>query len=190
MIDIDVRCKGAALVIRTMNETPKNIQKAISMSVNKIALSARTQMAREAAREYFIGVGKARKTISITKKAAINSLKAQITSVGNPNSLAHFKISPKKVQHKGRKNKKIRVQVKRSGGGATLDRAFVMAIGKGDSVGVFERKKETRYPIRKLFGPSVPSMLKNEEIQRELEKSTAKKLNRELNRQLARIVGK
>ncbi len=65
-----------------------------------------------------------------------------------------------------------------------------MAIGKGDSVGVFERKKETRYPIRKLFGPSVPSMLKNEEIQRELEKSTAEKLNRELNRQLARIVGK
>lgn len=55
MIDIDVRCKGAALVIRTMNETPKNIQKAISMSVNKIALSARTQMAREAAREYLSG---------------------------------------------------------------------------------------------------------------------------------------
>ncbi len=129
------------------------------MSVNKIALSARTQMAREAAREYFIGVGKARKTISITKKAAINSLKAQITSVEIPILWRILKYRPRKYSIKAVK-KKIRVQVKRSGGGATLDRAFVMAIGKGDSVGVFERKKETRYPIRKLFGPSVPSMLK------------------------------
>ena len=106
MIDIDVRCKGAALVIRTMNETPKNIQKAISMSVNKIALSARTQMAREAAREYFIGVGKARKTISITKKAAINSLKAQITSVEIPILWRILKYRPRKYSIKAVKKKR------------------------------------------------------------------------------------
>ena len=52
-----------------------------------------------------------------------------------------------------------------------------------------ERKKQD-IPSENYSGPSVPSMLKNEEIQRELEKSTAEKLNRELNRQLARIVGK
>ncbi len=30
MIDIDVRCKGAALVIRTMNETPKTFKRRLA----------------------------------------------------------------------------------------------------------------------------------------------------------------
>lgn len=188
MIDIDVRCEGAALIIQTLTDTPKKAKRAISMSVNKIARSARTQMAREANKRYFVTVGKARDTISVSK-AAGDDLKAELISRGRPISLARFKVSPKKVQHKGRKNKKIRASVKRNGGGATLDRAFIMAIGK-KGVGVFERDGVARKPIHKLFGPSVPSMLKNEEIQQEIEKTTTEKLNKELNRQLARIVDK
>ncbi|MCI6937320.1 MAG: phage tail protein [Clostridiales bacterium] len=187
MIDIDVRCEGASLLIQTLTDAPEKAKRVISMSVNKIARSARTQMAREASERYFVTVGNARKTISI-KKAGGDGLKAELISKGFPISLAHFKVSPKKVQHKGRRNKKVRVQVKRNGGGATLDRAFIMAIGSG--VGVFERNGDTKYHVHKLFGPSVPSMLKNEEIQQELEKTTAEKLNKELNRQLARIMGK
>ncbi|WP_432642515.1 phage tail protein [Acidaminococcus sp.] len=188
MIDIDVRCEGAALLIQALTDAPEKAKRAVSMSVNKVARSTRTQMAREASKRYFVTVGNARKTIQVAKLASIDNLKAEITSRGYPISLAHFKVSPKKVQHKGRKNKKIRARVKRNGGGATLDRAFIMAIGSG--VGVFERDGKARKPIHKLFGPSVPSMLKNEEIQQELEKTTTEKLNKELNRQLARIVGK
>lgn len=187
MIDIDVRCEGAALLIQALTDAPEKAKRAVSMSVNKIARSARTQMAREANKRYFVTVGNARKTISV-RKAGGDGLKAELVSRGFPISLAHFKVSPKKVQHKGRKNRKIRARVKRNGGGATLDRAFIMAIGSG--IGVFERDGKARKPIHKLFGPSVPSMLKNEEIQQELEKTTAEKLNKELNRQLARIMGK
>ncbi|WP_302360338.1 phage tail protein [uncultured Megasphaera sp.] len=186
MINIDVRCEGATLAIQMMTNAPKRAKKIISMSVNKIARSARTQMAREDAQKYFITVGNARKTIKITKAAGGDDLQAKITSQGYPISLAHFKVSPKKVQHKGRKNKKIRVRVQRSGGGGTLDRAFIMAIGSG--IGVFERDGKPRKPVSKLFGPSVPSMLKNEEIKQVLEESVSDKLNKELNRQLARIV--
>lgn len=188
MIDIDVRCEGASLLIQTLTDTPEKAKWAIRMSVNKIARSARTQMAREVNKRYFVKVGEARDTIYI-RKAGGDGLKAELVSREHPSSLAHFRVSPKMVQHKGRRNKKVHVQVKRNGGGATLDRAFIMAIGKkdGSSVGVFERNGDTKYPVHKLFGPSVPSMLKNEEIQQELEKTTAEKLNKELNRQLARI---
>jgi len=187
MIDIDVRCEGAALLIQTLTDAPEKAKRVVSMSVNKIARSARTQMAREANKRYFVKVGEARDTIYV-KTAHGDNLKAELTSRGYPISLAHFKVSPKKVQHKGRKNKKIRARVKRNGGGATLDQAFITAIGSG--VGVFERDGRARKPIHKLFGPSVPSMLKNEEIQQEMEKTTTEKLNKELNRQLARIMGK
>lgn len=187
MIDIDVRCEGASLLIQTLTDAPEKAKRAIRMSVNKVAPSARTQMARETSKRYFVTVGNARKTISV-KKAGGDGLKAELTSRGFPISLAHFKISPKKVQHKGRKNRKIRARVKRNGSGAILDRAFIMAIGSG--VGVFERNGTVRLPVHKLFGPSVPSMLHNEAIQQELEKATAEKLNKELNRQLARIMGK
>ena len=191
MIDIDVRCEGAALLIQALTDAPEKAKRAVSMSVNKIARSARTQMAREANKRYFVTVGNARKTISM-RKADGDGLKAELISSGHPSSLAHFRISPKVVQHKGRRNKKVRAQVKRNSGGATLDRAFIMAIGRkdGSSFGVFERNGDTKYHVHKLFGPSVPSMLKNEEIQQELEKTTAEKLNKELNRQLARIMGK
>lgn len=90
------------------------------------------------------------------------------------------------MQHKGSKNRKLRVRVKRGSAGKRLDRAFTMAIGSG--VGVFERTGRARFPVRKLFGPAVPSMLKDENIQDTIKKTASEKLNAELDRQIRRIL--
>lgn len=186
MINVEVKCTGDDLVEKVLATMPKKVKKAASMSVNKTARSTRTLMARSASKTYFVTVGNARETINVTKKAGGDDLTAEVVSRGRPISFAKFKVNPLKVQHKGSKNRKLRVHVKRGSAEKRLDRAFTMAIGSG--VGVFERTGRARFPVRKLFGPAVPSMLKDENIQDTIKKTASEKLNAELDRQIRRIL--
>lgn len=71
MIDIDVRCEGASLLIQTLTDAPEKAKRAISMSVNKIARSARTQMAREASQRYLSLLAMQGKRFPSRKQAAM-----------------------------------------------------------------------------------------------------------------------
>lgn len=176
---------GKEEVIEKLNKTPNKVRDATRMALNRTITRLRTQMAREAATKYFVKVGDARKTIT-TRKASNGNLTAEAISRGRPISLIKFKVTPRSVQHRGRHNKKVKVRVKRNGTGSTLDRAFVIASGGGGFLA--ERTGKSRYPIKKLFGPSVPQMLKNEDTQKALKETSSQNLNKELNRQIARLL--
>lgn len=182
---MNIKLTNAELVEKALAETPKKVERAARMSINKVAGQVRTQMSREAAKEYFVSISSVRRTVTVKK--AGRDLLAVLESKGLPISLAKFKVKPLRVQHKGKKNKKLRVRVKRSSAGATLDRAFVSTIGSG--FGVFERSGKSRFPIKKLFGPAIPQMVGSDSVVEVIKETASTKLNGELVRQIKRLTG-
>lgn len=181
---IEVTIEGEPTAVESLRSAPKKVRRAARMALNRVASQTKTQMAREAAKEYIIKVGDVKKTITLTKSD--DSLLATLKSKGRLISLSKFKVTPLKVQHRGRRNRKIKVQVKRNSTKAVLDRAFVAQLGS--SLSVAERIGKARYPLKKAFGPSVPQMINNEGVMRTIQADSQKKLDAEVNRQIARLL--
>ncbi len=159
---------------------------AMRRAINEAARKARTEMDRNTREKYFMK----RKFIfgSLhTDLARGGNLRARISSKGKAIPLAEFRTNPAKPNPKRRKP--IRIQVKRGGGAKALNKdpkAFV-AILKGEKV-IAERTSGRRGPLKGLFGPSVPSVMKNDEILSGVEEAARKKLAERLEHHISHLL--
>lgn len=153
---------------------PGAAEKAVSKAINRAITAANQEATRQIQGQYVI---KNKKVITQTKKitcrATKSNLKAVIEAKGKPLPLGAFLTNPKKVP-KRRPKSKLFAQVKQGGGGQ-IKGAFITTVQTGHigirHAGVFVRKKgNASLPIKQLYGPSVPQMLGNEEIQEFLSK--------------------
>lgn len=184
MIEYDFTFTGDEELMAKIEQAPQKARNAVRMSINRIATQMRTELAREAAQDYFVKIGDVKKSIKLTK--ASDNLMAVLESSGRPIPLIKFRVTPAKVQYRGRRGRKIKVRVRRDSSGARLNRAFVAFMGT--TTNVFERKGKPRFPVKKLYGPSIPQMLRSEDVMTRITRKAQDSLNTEITHQLNRLL--
>ena len=158
------------------------IPKAASRAINRALENARSNFVKDVRESYHLKARDVRDTIKITR-ARHNDLVGEVKSTGSPLPLSSFKVRPSTVN--GRRRIPLRVSV-RKGQVSELDRAFNARVGGG--VKVFERVGKSRLPIKKLYGPSVPQALGNDQIVNEVAKKARETLNDRLDHEINRIL--
>lgn len=158
------------------------IPKVVSRAINRAIENARANVVREVRDHYNIKAKDIRTTLKISRSNSKN-LAAVISSRGAPLPTMAFKVRPGTVN--GRRRTPLTVSVKK-GQSENLDRAFIATLG--GSKGVYERIGGPRLPIRQLYGPSVPQMIGNEEIIKQIADQARKTLDDRLDHEINRVL--
>lgn len=153
----------------------KNLRRATTSTVNKLATRASTAVKRAINNKYvikqkdlFARGGSNRNGLKI-RKARAGSEVAFILGSGAPLPIARFRMSPKNPEaFKGRKRGKGVTYTVQRGKKVKVRGAFVARMSNGH-IGAFIRKGNDRTPIRELFGPSIPQMLGETDSLKEIE---------------------
>lgn len=194
MIYQEIKVTGVEEIEKKLGNLKSKAPTVVCRAINRAAQKARTETKREVANKYFISQGDVLKTIRLTKASTAN-LSAQLTSKGGPIALSKFKVSPKrgaKRTKRGYSPSVYKAGVEKSGGMKPLSgspKAFIAGFSSGHS-GVMTRISARRLPLKQLYGPAVPSMIKNDEvierIQKEATETLEKRIDAEINNILQR----
>ena len=164
MIVSEIKVSGIEDVEKRLGNMKKNAPTVVSRAINRAIQNVKKNMGKETSERYFITSGEVKKTVNVTK-ATKSRLQAAAISQGAGIALSKFKVNPKTpVRYRGasRSPKVYRAGVKKAGGVKPLDgnpKSFV-AVMKSGHVGVFSRTSAKSLPIKQLYGPSVPQMVK------------------------------
>ena len=164
----------------------KDGNKALARALNRAVDAGVTQAARSVSSEYYVQNQKVKKTIK-TKKANANSLTAGFISAGNAIPLINFKTNPKRVPAK---KPKILLQagVLRSGGLGSIKNAFVNKTKSG-KIHVLQRTTNSSYPIKVLYGLSIPQMVGSKKIGEKIEDRAVEILDSRVQHEIDRLLG-
>lgn len=196
MIDVQVDVDQAQLAALEgkLGNLKSKAPTVLYRALNRAAAAAKTEAKRDIAQEYYISQKNAGETMSISK-ASTAKLSAELRSKGGPIALTKFKYSPKRaVRHtkKGYSPSVYSAGVEQSGGLKPLSgdpKAFIASFKSGHT-GLMEREGSSRLPIKQLYGPAVPSMMKNErvigKVQEKAMETLEKRLDAEVNNILQR----
>jgi hypothetical protein len=170
-------------VERSLSHIPGAIPKAISRALNRAAETARTEASRKVRDEYIVKNSDILNTMRITK-AAPGNLVARVTSSSSSIPLIRFKVTPNAPQPL--RKAPIIARVKKNGGGP-VTHAFVAKMGSGYT-GVFQRAGKKRFPIKQLYGPSIPTMLGTPLVSAWVEQKAIEALDKRLDHEIDRIL--
>lgn len=159
------------------NKAPRVIANALNRTMMNLA----TNINKDLRAKYHIKSTDIRETL-IKKRANANDLTASVKSKGGVIGLDHFKVMPKKVVPK--RKIPIKTAVKKSGV-KQLPGAFV---AETNGLKVFIRDTQKRFPIRRLYGPSIPQMLKNEGISNELNEKALEMFSQRIEHEISRLM--
>lgn len=167
----------------------KKAPNVLKNAINRTVTNVKKNMAIEASKLYYVKSGDVKRTIRITK-AMRARLEGVVSSRAAAIPLYKFRVSPKHtVNYKnGRPTPKFyKAAVKRENGLKPLNhspKAFI-AVMKSGHIGVFERKSGKSFPIKQLFGPSVPQMIENDlamaRIENRANETLQKRIEAEIN---------
>lgn len=197
MINVDIRVNEAQLndIEKKLGNLKNKAPTVLCNAINRAVGKAKTEAKDAAKEEYFITKGNIEKTLRVTR-ASRSKLSAELTSRGGPIALTKFKVSPQRAVKRTKRGKPspstYKAGVKRDSGLKPLSgnpKAFYATMGSGHN-GIMERVSSRRLPLKQLYGPAVPSMIKNEEvierIQKEATETLEKRIDAEINNILQR----
>lgn len=172
----------------------QRVRRAIRNASNRTGTKARGKLAKEAAKEYVIGSGKAKTQIEF-QRASGSDLLARLVSKGRATPLIDTKVSPKRVARRSKRGgyspKAYKVQIKKESGWKTLQESpkpFIQAMGSGH-IGVFRRMpgeyaSTGKSKIKQLYTLSVPQMFENDEVLEETRNMTMEYFYKRLDHEL------
>ena len=194
MIISEIRVSGIEDIELRLGNMKKNAPLVLSRAINRAVSNVKKNMGKETSSLYYISSGNVKKTVNITK-ATKSKLKAAAISQGSGIALSKFKVNPgTPVKYRGtsRSPKVYRAGVKKSGGVKPLDgnpKSFI-AVMKSGHVGVFSRLGGEGLPIKQLYGPSVPQMVKNENIMEKINREANETLQKRIDAEISNILQK
>lgn len=156
MITVDASALNKA--VELLGSIPGAADKAQKTAIKKTITGTRRYAAQKVKEDYFIQS----KYVTRTLSARFEGNTGILRSKGGVNDLRFFKTRPRGIT-KRRPRNGIFAQVRRDSGGGYIKHAFIAGMNSGH-VGVFERVGKSRLPIKKLTGPSTPSMLSNPKV--------------------------
>lgn len=169
-------------VQRKLGNFPRKAPNAISNAINRAVTNVNSNIKKEVRKEYNIKAKDIQSTLKKTS-ASRSSLRGEVRSSGELIPLEKFKVSPRSVNP--RRKSPIRVAVKK-GSLKKLMGAFVADV---NGIKVVERKGNPRLPIKRIFGPSVPQMIKNNNIRTIIEQEGQRVFFIRLDHEINRILG-
>lgn len=159
------------------HKAPNVIANALNRTMSNLAANIN----REVRAKYNIKTSDIKGSLE-KKRANKNNLSASIKSKSGVIGLDHFKVSPLKVQPK--RKKPIKTAVKK-GATKSLPGGFVQDV---NGLKVFVRNTKKRLPIRRLYGPSIPQMIENENIRDELDLKASAMFKQRLDHEISRLI--
>lgn len=194
MIITEIKVSGMEDVERRLGNLKSKAPLVLSRAINRAISNVKKNSAKETSSRYYITSGEVKKTLRLVK-ASKSSLKAAVISSGSGIALSKFKVNPgTPVRYRGasRSPKVYRAGVKKSGGVKPLagdPKAFI-AVMKSGHKGVFERTSDASLPIKQLYGPSVPQIMKNQDILDVINKDAAETLQKRLDVEINNVLRK
>lgn len=162
MSSINVKIDGVKEAKRVLADFPKQAPGIVSGAINRAITNMGSNINKEVRSNYEIKAGDVRATLK-KKNSTRASLSGSIQSTGGPIPLDRFKISPKTVQPKRKKQLKITIKKGRT---KQITGAFVANI---NGIKIFKRETKKRLKIKRLYGVSVPQMIGREETVKSIE---------------------
>lgn len=175
------------------------VEKVTMRAINRALGSGKTALSKGIRETYTVNAATVNETISI-RKASASNLEGIIVSSGKPLSARHFSHSPEGKDTTGAERKRIRVTVKKGGGGK-FKTGFIWDGGWGTdkhaiyirsggkiraSKGYHAGKRYKVDKVKKVSGPSVPQMAGNdgvrERVQERVQEVFVNRLDHEVNR--------
>lgn len=166
--------KGISSIKIDMQNIAKQIPGATASALNRTLSYTATRTVKEVTNEYAIKSTTVKNSMKRVR-ARKNYLYAYISSTGPTISLGKFKHTPTKYNKRA---KSVKVKVKKSGGYKeikTSPKAFVQTIYGGEP-DIYKRKGNRRFPVIKLKSLSIPQMISNEKIMKNIQEASAQKL--------------
>lgn len=157
MIEYQVDEQMLEEVQAKLGEMSRKAPTVISRALNKVAVTARVDLANKAQATYTVKSGGFKKDMTI-RKASAGRLEAVIHSQGRPLDIDKFHVTaPQKAGAKA--------NIIKGNGLKQLIKGNIKAFkGKGDLHGkIYQRVGKERKPIKKLKSNSIPKMIGNEE---------------------------
>lgn len=161
---------------------PGGTFKAAYNALRRAGDTAKTRAGQFAAAEYTISKGSFMR--NVTEKTVISGGAAgvaemKISFAGNVLPLLTFNT---KFGRDGR----VQTQVKRNGGAASLEHAFVARVY--GPAAVFERLGSSRLPVEQKFGPSTAHMMQNDQVVAQMEKTVQETFDSRMDHEILRVL--
>lgn len=170
-------------VQRRLGDMEKKAPQVISSALNRAITNVASNISKETRLRYNVKSKDVKSTLEKTRASKAN-MEAIVRSTGTLLPLDRFRVSPRKVTPK--RKAPIKAGVKK-GGMKPVKGAFV---GDIHGIKVFRRQGKARLPIERLFGPSVPQMLQNEESRERINEEGREMFYRRLDHEINRILEK
>lgn len=178
----EVGGKGLDRVNKILAGVPGGAFKATSAALKRAGETAKTKAGQFAAAEYTISKGDFMHNVSEKTRVGGSSggvASLQISFAGSVLPLLTFNTKFSKDGH-------VQTQVKRNGGAATLEHAFVASIF--GQTAVFERVGSPRFPVEQKFGPSTGHMMQNEQVIENMEKTILETYETRIEHEILRVL--
>lgn len=193
MIHEEIKVVGIDEIEKKLGTLKKKAPTILCRAVNRASEKSRTEAKREVSKKYFITQKNVLKTIRLAK-ASNTTLSAKVTSKGGAIALSKFRVSPRRHVSKTKKGKAspsvYKAGVERAGGLKPLSgspKPFFSVMGSRHE-GMMERVSNRRLPLKQLYGPAVPSMIKNEEVMRNIQKEATDTLEKRIDAEIKNIL--
>lgn len=202
MIYSEIKVENVEVIQARLRKFKSKTPLVLSRAINRAVTNVQKNMAKETASRYYVKSGDVKDTIKPVK-ATKTSLKGAVISGGDGIALSKFKVSPETpVKYRGAKRspRVYKAAVKKSGGMKPLDgnpKAFIAIMknsnkseGASDHTGVWTRKSGKSLPIKQLYGPSIPQMIKNEDTMSKINKEASETLQKRIDAEINNILRK
>ena len=158
MIEYQVDEQMLEEVQAKLGEMSRKAPTVISRALNKVAVTARVDLANKAQATYTVKSGGFKKDMTI-RKASAGRLEAVIHSQGKPLTIDKFHTTFAKKSG-------AKANIIKGGGLKQLIKGNIKAFrGEmgNEHKGIFQREGSARLPINQLYSNSIPKMIGNEE---------------------------
>lgn len=194
MIETRIQVDNIEEVKQRLGNLSHKAPSVLANAINRTTTNIKKTMAQQTAKRYNIANGEVKKTISISK-ATRARLEGATISKASPIALAKFKVSPNRtVSYANSKPspKVYKVSVEKGPASKRLDadpKAFI-AVMKSGHQGLFRRLTDDSLPIKQLYGPSVPQMIKNDESMKNIQEEAQSTLRKRIDAEIENILRK
>ena len=182
---IEISSETVQRVESILSGVPKGAERALTNAINRGVSRVKTSAMRRVKAVYTVqSSALTAATKTKVQKADAGSLIGSVSFNGAKIPLYKFSVTPK-VPGTGQA---VYAAVKRGGGGTSEEGAFIATMGSTGHVGVFERVKETRFPIKERMGLAAAQMVENEQVMPQIEEEAQEVVNQRIEHEIERLL--
>jgi len=184
MVDISIDERQVKRISNILYGIPNGTNRALNNALNRGITTVRSETSKGITRVYDIkpAVVKSDGNIKL-RKSTPSSLVGEITFSGFKIPLYKFGVTPKNPGT----GKVVAARQKKSSLMTPFADAFIAKMKSGH-VGIFERKRDSRFPVEEIMGSSVAQMAGDTVVYDEVEKKAQETIDKRVEQEITRLL--